>query len=286
MTSARTIPIYFRARDFDKNGNLFIGSAVALSQGFGGKFSINKNTVLNHCRNCSGVRKCQYLIIPKPYNQTFASKLMQDAMMLKIYDVMVGNTSRTSIRHLMHKETILISFVSVSVHWDKNTRKPTPICTKTKNNIIENAKKCSKEQMKHFNEANSKMKTAVKRLLSINKQNNDKILCWSKMFLRCSDIDQYNHVNQSVYGEYIENTLHKYDKQYHDGKLWINEIGVTYDKEMKINVLDKTYCVVSIHYDNFDSMNRTREIIGNICQSNKVCAQFRVILKERYQNKL
>eukprot|EP01084_Bolivina_argentea_P145634 255226_1 len=284
----RSVDIILRARDFDKNANLFIGSALAfhadmISQPFYQKQS-------NHALDC-GKKKCMYmtrcqnLIIHKPYNFELASKSVQkkESILLKVYDAIIGNTSITSIRDLMYNKMPLTSFARVIVHCNRQTRKPVPLCSNTRHKLIENKNKFTIQQQKEFNEKRLEMKAAIDRLLSIS-TNNDKILCQNKIELRWTDLDQNNHINQSVYGVCIENTLHLYDKQYNEGKSWIHQIGLIYHSEMTVNPINKTYCLVKFYHDNL--IQKQREIIGDISQNNKLCCQFRIIINQKYQNKL
>eukprot|EP01084_Bolivina_argentea_P035663 66113_1 len=280
------LPIYLRSRDFDKNSNLYIGPLLAF---YTTVLAYGPN-LFSNCkkRKCLSMRKCQILINHYPYTTKtrFAKQSVQNKpILLKEYTGIIGNTSRTAVKHLIYNDIILSTNIAVLVHCNRNTRKSEPWCSKTRQTILKNINKFSESQRKEFDLLKLQMKESINRLLLINKNNNN-ILYKNRIEVRWTDLDHNKHVSQSSYGEYIDNTLYQYDKDYNDGKLWLQRMGITYDSEITLNSSEKSYCLVTIYYDHFDENNKCREIVGEISQNNRLCGVFSVIFKQRLQNKL
>eukprot|EP01084_Bolivina_argentea_P060487 110512_1 len=267
----KSIPVYFRSRDFNRNFTPAMKELIVMHDGYllDAYNTLYPNIIPDPrfvgCKhNCRWIVKGQNLIINYPFNITFGLKsLKSKPLNLQMYSIKVGNTSWTVGRQLIYNKSIKItSFGRILVHVHKDTMKPTKMCVLTKN-------KLESEKNKLFNNDSDKIhqlvKVALNRMDYINMKVLENSIYWNEIQLRLSDLDGVEfHINNSCPAEFVQNTLYKYCEKYNQAKLWIHQLGFMYLKPITISNQCK-FCVVVICYDG-NYKNSSREIIGYIAQ--------------------
>ena len=298
----------FGNKDFSPRNDLYLQKIFEIGEvrltapdiHIDGKTNITEGVHVSICKHPMFV-KCQHIIIHNPSILTleFAQKSWIESvanenkgnLFVKRSPIKIGNTSRTAVKELLyyfdpnqHRVATLASVVRIMCRIDLKTKKPLTICdTRRKFENIQISKN-NEIEMIRMNKLNHKMRMNLNEMINIL-NNNDDVLFESKLQIQYTDLDRNHHVNQSVYGKYIENVLYQYCQDYFDGKYHIAAVTVHYIDEIRIfckhqsdeRLNEFPLCSVRIFYDN-TYRKRARVICGDITYYSNLCLQFKVIL--------
>ena len=292
------LPYQFHGRNFSPHNNLYLQEIMAFHEmhrflHFVGlqkdqhPYSVSNVSSSTKCE-CPGFLKCYHILVHDPYLLTaeFAHQIRNDPespLQITKERFHAGNTSTLSLWRLNYKgnksNIPLISEVVLSCHIDPTQRRAIPICATMRNAVQRSVSSKSKAEMEEFAALHSKFKMEMSALDGLALETDS--LFESRLQIQHTDIDLNIHVNQAVFGKYIENTLCEYCEDFVMGKYLISGITMNFIKEIEVpsrmGADGLPFCVVRICSDYMRSDGH-REIKGIIYTDSTLNALYKVTL--------
>ena len=289
IMAAPPVGYQFHGRDFTPFNNMYLQKILEFHE-MTRMLHFNQPKHSPSICTCPGFLKCYHLIVHEPYLLTaeFAQRTWpesirnDDRLNMSICDtpVRAGRTSTTSLKQLMFGKQALLSEVVLACHVDPVQRKAVELCANARNAInrrIAEQNERQREQSDAFYDAlRSNMDAMTQKLAK-----SERVLFECALQIQHTDIDLNAHVNQAVFGKFIENAMCAYCSEYGSGIYLICGITLNFVKEMpRLSVGQGAVlpmCSVKICGDT--QGDGKREVVGVIQREGAVHAQFKLNLE-------